>query len=104
MAILLLVYPQILFFILFSFILSVVNLSFNKGERSVEYSALVIRAERDKALADLLAIARVEAMKRHGLKHKKVDVLEIVYIPRLNVYAALYRTPEVRGGRMKNEK
>lgn len=67
-----------------------------------ELSALVIRVnERIKDLGDLLAIARAEAQKRHHLKHSKAEVLEIIYVPRLDVYVALYRIPDVRGGRCK---
>jgi hypothetical protein len=65
-----------------------------------ELSALVIRVnEGVRDLGDLLAIARAEAMKRHGLKHSRVEVLEVVYIPRLDIYVAVYRTPDARGGR-----
>ena len=67
-----------------------------------ELSALVIRVnEGVRDLGDLLAIARAEAMKRHGLKHSRVEVLEVVYIPRLDIYVAVYRTPDARGGRCK---
>jgi len=68
------------------------------------YSALVIHVEKSKDLGDVLAIARAEAKKKHGLKHERIDILDIVYVPRLEVYVALYKAPEVRGGRMKNEK
>jgi hypothetical protein len=67
-----------------------------------ELSALVIRVNgKIRDLGDLLAIARAEAMKRHGLKHGRVEVLEIVYVPSQSVYVALYKTPDVRGGRCK---
>jgi hypothetical protein len=67
-----------------------------------ELSALVIRVnEGVRDLGDLLAIARAEAMKRHGLKHSRVEVLEVVYVPRLGIYVAVYRTPEARGRRCK---
>jgi len=65
-----------------------------------ELSALVIRVnERIHDLGDLLAIARAEARKRHRLKHARIEVLEIIYVPSQRVYVALYRTPGVRGGR-----
>jgi len=67
-------------------------------------SALVIYAENDKPLGDLLAIARAEAMKKHGVKHERVEVFEITHVPRLGVYVAVYKTPEVRGRRLKGEK
>lgn len=62
-------------------------------------SALVIQInERMRDVGDVLAIARAEAQKKHGLKHRKVEVKEIVYVPRLNVYVALYKLPVVRKG------
>ncbi len=67
------------------------------------YSAIVIHVEKDKGIGDLLAIARAETMKKHGLKREKVDILEFIYVQRLDVYVTLYKAPEVRGRRMKNE-
>lgn len=65
-----------------------------------ELSALVIKLnEKIRDLGDLLSIARAEAQKRHGLKHARIEVLEVIYVPRLNVYVALYRAHDVRGGR-----
>jgi len=69
----------------------------------MEYSALVIRAEKYMPLGDLLAIARAEAKKRHGLNCERVEVFEVFYVPRLDVYVALYRAPDVRGRRLKGE-
>jgi hypothetical protein len=66
----------------------------------MELSALVIRVNpRIRDLGDILAIARAEARKRHGLKHGRIEVVELLYAPRLGVYVALYKTPDVRGGR-----
>ena len=70
----------------------------------MEHSALVIRAERDMPLGDLLAVARAEAKKRHGLKRGRIEIVEMFYVPRLSVHVALYRAPEVRGRRLKSEK
>jgi len=70
----------------------------------VSLSALVIYAENDKPLGDLLAIARTEAKKKHGLKTGRVEVLAVHYVPRLGIYVAVYKTPEVRGRRLKGEK
>ncbi|MBS7612229.1 hypothetical protein KEJ27_08545 [Candidatus Bathyarchaeota archaeon] len=65
-----------------------------------ELSALVIRInEKIKDLGDLLAIARAEAQKKHHVKGVKIEILDIAFIPRLNVYVALYKTPVVRGRR-----
>lgn len=65
-----------------------------------ELSASVIRVnDRIRDLGDLLTIARAEPRKRHRLKNAKIEVLEIVYVARLGVYVALYKTPEARGGR-----
>jgi len=67
-------------------------------------SAIVIQVtERVHDVGDLLAIASAEAQKRHGLKHERVTIKELVYVPRLAVYVALYGTPEVRGGRSKQQ-
>jgi len=67
-----------------------------------ELSALVIHVnDRVKDVGDLLAIARAEARKRHGLKGVRIIVKEIVYVPSFRVYVALYKTPAVRGGRLR---
>lgn len=62
----------------------------------MKYSSLVIRVEKDVSLGDLLAEAGAEAKKRHGMKHGKVKVYEMLYVPKLNVYVAVYKTPDVR--------
>ena len=66
------------------------------------YSALVILAEREKPLGDLLAIARAEARRKLGLKKCRIRVHEIFYVPKLDVHVAVYCAPEVRGGRRKD--
>ena len=60
------------------------------------FSALVIEMKQeDKDIGDLLQIACVEAMKRHHLKHGRIEVKEIIFVPRLKVYVALYKRPDV---------
>lgn len=81
----------------------------NRGFRDVQVRAglrtswaLVIRVnDKIRDLGDLLAVARAEAQKRHGLKHVKIEVVEIIYVPSQGVYVALYKTPGVRRGRCK---
>ncbi|MEM1558200.1 MAG: hypothetical protein QXI11_03845 [Thermoproteota archaeon] len=34
----------------------------------------------------------------YHLKNARIETLEVVYIPRHNVYVALYRVPDVMGG------
>jgi len=70
----------------------------------MELSALVIHVNNKKVrdLGDLLAIARTEAKRRHGLEHVRIEVKEILYVPSLNVYVALYQAPAVRGGRSRD--
>lgn len=70
----------------------------------MQYSALVIAADKEKPLGDLLAIASAEAKKKHGLAHDRVDVVDVLYSVRLSVFVALYRSPDVMGGRAKSEK
>lgn len=73
------------------------------GGHSVKYSALVIRAKREKSLGDLLAIASAEAKKMYRLKQGRVEVYEVLYIPRLDVHVAVFSAPDVRVERMKNK-
>jgi len=69
----------------------------------MELSALVIHVnEKVRDLGDLLAIARAEAKRRHGLKNVRVEVKEILYVPSLNVYVALYQAPAISGGRFRD--
>jgi len=70
----------------------------------VKYSALVILANREKSLGDLLAIARAEAKKKVGLKKGRIRVHEILYVPKLDVHIAVFSAPDVRGGRRTNTK
>jgi len=65
-------------------------------------SALLIHInKRVKDIGDLLSIARAEAQKKHGLKHARIKIEELVYVPRLKVYVVLYKAPDVRGRRFK---
>ena len=66
------------------------------------YSALVILADKEKPLGDLLSIARAEAKRKLGLEKCRILVHEIFYIPKLDVHVAVYSAPEVRGGRRKD--
>jgi hypothetical protein len=66
----------------------------------VKLSALVIHVDgRAMDLGDLLAVARAEARRRHGFKGGRILVKEILYVPSLDVYVALYQAPDVGGGR-----
>jgi len=67
----------------------------------VKYSALVLLANREKSLGDLLAIARAEAKKKVGLKRGRITVHEILYIPKLDIHVAVFSAPDVRGERMR---
>jgi len=70
----------------------------------MELSAIVIRVnDKVKDFGDLLAIARAEAQKRHGVKRGSIEVKEIVFVPSLGVYVALYKAPDARGERSKAE-
>ncbi|MFX0116858.1 MAG: hypothetical protein ACFFB3_20080 [Candidatus Hodarchaeota archaeon] len=66
------------------------------------YSALVLLADRDKPLGDLLAITRAEAKRKLGLKKGRIRVHEIFYVAKLDVFVALFSAPDVRGGRRKD--
>ena len=69
----------------------------------MELSALVIHVnEKVRDLGDLLAIARAEARRRHGLRRVRIDVKEVLYVASLDVYVALYQAPAVRGGRFRD--
>ena len=68
----------------------------------MKYSALVIIADKKKTLGDILAIARAEAKKKAGLKKGRLDVHDVLYIPKLDVHVAVFSTPDVRGWRMKD--
>ena len=52
----------------------------------------------------MLAIARAEAKKKHGLKRERVEIQEIIYVPRVNVYVALYKIPDVRDKKSRIER
>ena len=64
-------------------------------------SIVIFPPKKDYDLGDLVKIARAEAQKKHGLKHEKIMVKEIVYVSSLGVYVCLYRSPEVGRGRLK---
>lgn len=70
----------------------------------VIYSALVIMADKDKPLGDLLAITRAEARRKLGLKKGRIFVHEIFYVPKLDIHVAVYSAPDVRGGRRNDAK
>ena len=75
---------------------------FSEWSNFMKYWALVLRVDRKKTLGDLLASARAEAKKKFGLKRGRVEVHEVLYVPRLDVNVAVFSTPEVRGERMIN--
>jgi len=69
---------------------------------NTRYSAIVIQADKNKLLGDLLAIAQAEAKKRCGLKKGRIEVHEILFVPKLEIHVAVYSIPGVREERMKH--
>ena len=67
----------------------------------MKYSALVIRADRNKPLGELFAIARAEAKKKSGLKGGRVEVHELIYLSRIDIHVAVYCIPDVRDERVE---
>ncbi len=64
----------------------------------------MILADKDKPLGDLLAITRAEARRKFGMKKGRIDVHEVLYIPKLDIHVAVFSAPDVRGGRRINAK